>query len=620
MDRNTIIGLLLIFILTIGWAWFTMPSQEEMERRQAERALQDSLALAEARERQSLESSEEGLESVIDRQIDADEQAVTGDAPAQIRALGTFAEANFPDTLVTVVSTPLFEVELSNVGAGPIRFTLMEYNNWDQTPVQMIQDTLRSAYSVGFLSTQNYNIETNELVFEPLFDEAAIALADDENISLSYRLNVQDGSAIIFTYTFYGGSYSYDLTVQLMEMDRFISGTNIDFGWTSALNLTERDFAQDALGTEAFVYLGGGTEKLNMGDQGEAEQRFNGTIDWVMTKTRFFGQFIKPVTHSNAATLQGEITGEPGLPETVHRYKVFIQSNFSQHPTLTYEMFVGPLNYYDLREYDDNAYDVIEIGYALIRWFADPLVRYLVIPFFAFGSMFIANYGILIILFGVIIKLVLYPLTQKSFKSMAAMKELQPMMKEIQEKYKDDPQKQQKETIALYRKMKVNPLGGCLPMLLQFPILITLFFFFQNSMIIRQQPFLWASDLSAPDYILSLPFSIPLLGDQLAGFVLLMSAAMFFQSKVSGGMSAGAAPSGGPNMKVFMYIIPFVLLFVFNNFASGLSLYYLVYNVLSIAQQALINKQMANKKPEEDVSLSNNKKTKSKGGRKPKKK
>lgn len=183
---------------------------------------------------------------------------------------------------------------------------------------------------------------------------------------------------------------------------------------------------------------------------------------------------------------------------------------------------------------------------------------------------------------------------------MAAMKELQPMMKEIQEKYKDDPQKQQKETIALYRKMKVNPLGGCLPMLLQFPILITLFFFFQNSMIIRQQSFLWADDLSAPDYILNLPFTIPLLGDQLAGFVLLMSAAMFLQSKVSGGMSAGAAPAGGPNMKVFMYMIPFVLLFVFNNFASGLSLYYLVYNVLSIAQQSLINKQMGNKevKPE----------------------
>ncbi len=620
MDKNTVTGLLLIFVLTIGWAWYTMPSQEEMERRQAERALQDSLALAEARERQELESGLVPDNEVNGRQMELGDRSIQVDVTTPTRALGTFAEANYPDTLITIVSTPMYNIELSNVGAGPVRFTLNEYNNWDQTPVQMIKDTLRSAYSLGFLSSQNYNIETNELVFEPLFESGHIELEEGENISLSYRLNVAEDSAIIFTYTLYGGSYSYDLTVQLIEMDRFISGMNVDFGWTAALNLTELDFAQDALNTEAFVFLGGGTEKLQLTEEGEAEQRFNGNIDWVMTKTRFFGQYIKPVTHSNAATLQGEILGEPGLPETVHRYKVFIQSNFNQHPTLTYEMFAGPLNYYDLRDFDDHAYDVIEIGYALIRWFADPLVRYLVIPFFAFGSMFISNYGILIILFGVIIKLVLYPLTQKSFKSMAAMKELQPMMKEIQEKYKDDPQKQQKETIALYRKMKVNPLGGCLPMLLQFPILITLFFFFQNSMIIRQQPFLWANDLSAPDYILSLPFSIPLLGDQIAGFVLLMSAAMFLQSKITGGMSAGAAPSSGPNMKVFMYIIPFVLLFVFNNFASGLSLYYLVYNVLSIGQQALINKQMADKKPEEDLSLSNNKKKKPKGSRKGKKK
>jgi YidC/Oxa1 family membrane protein insertase len=424
---------------------------------------------------------------------------------------------------------------------------------------------------------------------------------------------VGDDSEIILNYTFHANQYAFDLDIQFVEMQPHISGSNIEFGWTSALNLTERDFAQDAQNAEANVFLGGGREKFQLSDQGTGEQHFNGTIDWVMSKTRFFGQYIKPVTHSNAAILRGEITGEPGMPGTVHRYKTYVQSNFVNHPTLSYELYAGPLQYYDLREFDDAAYDVVEIGYALIRWFADPLVRWLVIPFFAFGSMFISNYGVLIILFGVIVKLLLFPLTQKSFKSMAAMKELQPQMKEIQEKYKDDPQKQQKETIALYRKAKVNPLGGCLPMLLQFPILITLFFFFQNSMIIRQQPFLWADDLSAPDYILSLPFSIPLLGDQIAGFVLLMSAAMFLQSKISGGMSAGAAPSGGPNMKAFIYVIPFVLLFVFNNFASGLSLYYLVYNVLSIGQQAIINKQMSNKKEEEEETpnkkkRSNNKK------------
>lgn len=611
MDKNTVIGLLLIFVLTIGWAWFTMPSQEEMDLRQAERAMQDSLALAEAREQRLLEEQNPAQTDSVTRNesFDSAPDQLSEEEPA-VRAMGTFAEASYPDTVITNVRTNRYDIKLSSLGAGPVKYTLQNHDNWDQTPVQMIRDTLRSAYTLGFLSAQNYNIETNELVFEPLFEPGDVELSDSDSVSLSYQLALDEESSIVFTYTFYGDQYSFDLDVQLIEMESYISGTNVEFGWTSALNFTERDISQDALNTEAFVYLGGGTEKLNLTEAGEAEQRYNGTIDWVMTKTRFFGQYIKPVTHSNAATLTAQIIGEPGQPESIHRYKAFIQSNFAQHSTLTYELYAGPLRYYDLREFDETAYDVIEIGYALIRWFADPLVKYLVIPFFTFGSIFINNYGILIILFGVIIKLVLFPLTQKSFKSMAAMKELQPHMKEIQEKYKDDPQKQQKETIALYKKMKVNPLGGCLPMVLQFPILITLFFFFQNSMIIRQQSFLWASDLSAPDYILTLPFTIPVLGDQLAGFVLLMSAAMFFQSKVSGGMSGGAAPSGGPNMKVFMYIIPFVLLFVFNNFASGLSLYYLVYNVLSIAQQGLINKQMANKKPEVEELSNNNRKSK----------
>jgi YidC/Oxa1 family membrane protein insertase len=606
LDRNTVTGLLLIFVLTLGWAMYTMPNQEEMQRRQAER---DSIATAQAELQDTPGTSLPDVgDAVIQQQQEQELDPANGDITTPTRALGLFADASAGDTLITVVRTPLYEIELSTLGAGPVRFTLFEHNTWDQRPIQMIGDTTRSAYSLGFLSQQNYNIETNELIFEALTETGLIELSNSERTQISYRLRVDNDSEIIFNYTFHASQYAFDLDILFVDMDRHISGTNVEFGWTSALNLTERDFAQDALGTEANVYLGGGREKFQLGEQGTGEQQFNGNIDWVMTKTRFFGQFIKPVTHSNAAILRGEIDGEIGLPETVHRYQVYVQSNFVQHPTLSYELYAGPLQYYDLRDFDSTAYDVIEIGYALIRWFADPLVRYMVIPFFTFGSMFISNYGVLIILFGVIVKLLLFPLTQKSFKSMAAMKELQPQMKEIQEKFKDDPQKQQKETIALYRKAKVNPLGGCLPMLLQFPILITLFFFFQNSMLIRQQPFLWANDLSAPDYILSLPFSIPLLGDQVAGFVLLMSAAMFFQSKISGGMSTGSAPAGAPNMKVFMYMIPFVLLFVFNNFASGLSLYYLVYNVLSIGQQAFINKQMAGKKEETPELDSNNKK------------
>lgn len=616
MDRNTVTGLLLIVALTIAWGWFTMPSPEELERQRVERAVQDSIAAAQIEQN----SFENGTQA--DREIDTEfrQQTPSAEAPSEARrsVLGVFDEIGYADTLLTTVRTSLQEIEFTNVGAGPAAITLLNHQSWEKEPMQLIADNSRSAYSLGFLSQQNYNIETDQIVFEPLFREQEFILSEDESTQLAYRLQVDEYSSIVFTYTIYGDRYAYDLDVDLVDMERYISGTNVDFGWKPRLNLSERDVAQDAQASAGYIYAGGTLEKYQLSDEGAMEERINGTIGWVSTRTRFFGQFIKPVTTSNAATIVGEIDGPVGEFGTNHHYQSYIQSGIVNNPTLSYELYSGPLRYYDLRDFDQNAYDVVEIGYALIRWFADPLVRYAIIPFFMLGSTFITNFGVLIILFGVAIKLILFPLTQKSFKSMAAMKELQPQMKEIQEKYKDDPKKQQQETIALYRKAKVNPLGGCLPMLLQFPILITMFFFFQNSMIIRQESFLWANDLSAPDYILSLPFSIPFLGDQLAGFVLLMSAAMFLQMKVSGGMSGGA-PSSGPNMKVFMYFMPVMLLFIFNNFASGLSLYYLVYNVLSIAQQVLINKQIAAKKPVEIEKAKESVNKKLKKGKKKKK-
>lgn len=623
MDRNTVIGLLLIFALTIGWAFYSMPSQEELDQRRAEQAMQDSLAAAQAQQQSELED-EQGITQSGGDNIPADENdqlidqrdETRAELSESVRNLGVFSANSAEDTVKTVIQTPLYEIKLSNLGAGPVKYTLSEYKTWDQEQVQMIRDTTRSAYSLGFLSNQNYNIETNNLLFEPLQDPGVISLTGSDSTQVSYSYSVDDTSEIIIRYTFHADHYSYTMNVEFVNMQQHLSGTIVDLGWMSGLRLTEKDRTLDVASTAAYVFAGGELEKLQLDEEGEAEQQVNGTIGWVSTRTKFFGQYIMPLTNSTGALLIGEVEGVLGEEGTEHTYRAAVQSNVAQANEISYEMYLGPLDYYELRDYDEHAYDVVEIGYSLIRWFADPLVRYLVIPFFTFGSMFISNYGVLIILFGVIVKLILFPLTQKSFKSMAAMKDLQPQMKEIQEKYKDDPQKQQKETIALYKRAKVNPLGGCLPMFLQFPILITLFFFFQNAMIIRQQSFLWASDLSAPDYILDLPFTIPLLGDQLAGFVLFMSAAMFLQTKVSGGMSGGGAPSGGPNMKAFQYVIPFVLLFVFNNFAAGLSLYYLVYNVLSVAQQWVINKKSGGATDADavDVKTSNNKK-----GRKKKK-
>jgi len=185
-----------------------------------------------------------------------------------------------------------------------------------------------------------------------------------------------------------------------------------------------------------------------------------------------------------------------------------------------------------------------------------------------------------------LIKLVLYPLTKTSFKSMAKMRELQPRMEVIKEKYADNPQKQQEAMMKMYKETGVNPLGGCLPMLLQYPVIIALWQFLPQAIELRQQGFLWAQDLSAPDFILSLPFSIPMYGDAVAGFTLLMGISMVFQMKLS------MTNQNNAQAKIFTYVFPVMIFVIFNRLASGLNLYYLCYNVLTAAQQKVINKQI----------------------------
>ncbi len=589
MDKNTATGLGLIFLLMIAWFYVTMPSEEERAAQMRERAIQDSLAQVEALRNDVPEAPAENQTVGSQPQI----RETTDEHSASIPQTGIFATSSQTERRLFTIDTPLYTAVFSNEGAGPISFTLKKHNDWMGNPYQLIADSSRSAYNFGFLTTENYNIDTQNLLFAQLNADASISLLEGDSRELKYALELSDGRQIVYTYLFNADTYEIDLDVQFVGVSEYIVGRSVDFGWTSPLNSSEKDTQQEGIETAAYIYAGEELEKFKLDEPGREENTINGNIDWVASKTKFFTQFIKPRQVSEAATLVGEVTGAADDPNAEHRYSTSITSDIPDNGVLSYQLFVGPLRYYEIRKVDEHAYDMVEVGYNWLRWFSDPFVRLLVIPFFTFFSQFISNYGVLVIIFAASVKLVLSPLTYKSYKSMAAMSELQPQMKEIQEKYKDNPQKQQQETMKLYKKNKVNPLGGCLPNLLQFPILITLWRFFQNSIILRQESFLWASDLSAPDYILDLPFSIPFMGDQIAGFVLLMSATMVIQSRLTGGMSgSGASNPMAQQMKVLQYIFPVMLLFIFNNFASGLSLYYLVFNVLSIVQQIYIKKKL----------------------------
>lgn len=607
MDRNTVTGLVLILLTMVAWAYFTMPSEEEMQRRKAEQQVrQDSIAAVQradsiARQQQNEQraTGQTDADGESPRMASISEEKV--DAPGE---MGMFGSASIRDTSKFIVETPLYRATFTNLGAGPSQILLKDYETWDHKPVTMIKDTVGSAYSLGFLSNENYNIETDKLVFEQITSGNSVNLAEGDTTQLRYALNISDQQRIVYTYKLNGSSHEMDLDIRFEGLERNIIGNTVEFGWESPLRFTEKDPFQDGTYASAYVYTGGEMEQLLLTEPDRKEQTYNGTVDWVATRTKFFAQVIKSETPTDGALLVGELTGQTDNPNTNYNYRSYINADIPADGVAKFRLYTGPLSYNLLKKFDETAYDMVDVGYSWTRWFSDPLVRFIIIPYFGFVADYM-NVGLAIILFAILIKLVLYPLTKKSYRSMAAMKELQPQMKEIQEKYKDDPQKQQKATMKLYKEAKVNPLGGCLPNLLQLPILITLWRFFQNSILIRQEEFLWASDLSAPDYILSLPFSIPFIGDQIAGFVLLMSAAMVFQSKLTGGMGGpdgGGGMPGGMNMKAMQYIFPVMMLFIFNNFAAGLSLYYLIYNVVSIGQQLLIYRQMDNEKEAKEAA------------------
>ena len=611
----------------VAWFYFSMPTEQQLQQRRAEQARQDSLArvqqLQEDRaldtstgDRQQGDPSGSGdltTESPVD-------EGGSGRQQSREVNLGMFAGSTASDTSYVTVETPLYTAVFTNLGAGPAELTLKDYQTWDDKPVQLIGDTLKSAYNIGFLTNENLNIETRNLLFHQLNDERTIEVDAGETADLAYELRLSDRRKLIVTYRILPDTYELDVNVQFENLVDAISGNNFDFGWMSPLKYTEKDLVTEGMNASSYVYAGDEMERLNLDAQGTDDITVNGNIQWVSTRTKFFTQIIKTQNETDAAILDGELIGQADQPEAKHKYSSLIRTEIPPSSTVDFQLYVGPLSWNKIKKYEPSAYNMVDVGWSWMRWFAEPLVKYAIIPFINGVGGYLGNYGWAIVLFAIAIKIVLFPLTKKSFESMAAMKELQPEMKAIQEKYKDDPQKQQKATMKLYKKAKVNPLGGCLPNLLQFPILITLWRFFQSSIEIRQKAFLWASDLSAPDVVLSLPFSIPFLGDHLAGFVLLMSATMVAQTQLTGsatGTPTGGGP-GGINMKAFQYILPLILLFVFNSFAAGLSLYYLIYNAMSIGQQLMIKKNIdheemmskVDKKKGRDLKRKNRKKSK----------
>jgi len=623
-QRNVITATILVAVILFTWTFVFSPPPEQQQAPGAsgptDTTTQQRTATApDTAERTAppdttpaatgARSDDQGAET-------ADDQTAEAEPPA---ADSVTADALQGTARKIVVKTDLYTAVLSTKGATLERFTLTEYLQFNQEdPVQLVDTTAGGTLSLAFTTPTNRRVDTRALHFQPSTNADTVRVADEAR-ALTFEAPLGDGT-LRQTYTFHPNDYDLGLEIEQVNPASFVTDEGYDLVWNGGMPYSEGGEDDELQYTGLYAWTGGALESLTLTDQDQNERRLSGAISWLSVKNKYFAAALMPddPQRTNGATLSGRkeqrATSEAAFKDLTGRLRMPRPVGPSHADQ--FHLYAGPVEYSRLSAYGRSLYEMIDYGWWGFEWLTKPLATWLYIPMLTYlgdglSASTVASlglpswlvgglpYGVVVILMAILIKTLVYPLTKSSYRSMAQMRELQPKMQEIKDEYGDDPEKQQEKMMELYRETGVNPLGGCLPMLLQYPILISLYQFIPKSIQLRQQSFLWAADLSAPDKILQLPFSIPFYGDYVAGFTLLMGLAMIVTMRMQ---SAGGA--GGGQAKMFMYAMPAVIFFIFNRFASALSLYYLFYNIMTAAQQKWINLQLEQEK-DDDGQITN---------------
>lgn len=471
------------------------------------------------------------------------------------------------------VENNLYRAEFSTQGASLRSWTLKDYFLTDSTPVQMIgEDGIGNL--AALLPTRDDTLDTSPLIFA--VNKKQITLSEQHPVdSLQFVLKIDDDHQVTKTFVFYHDRYDITLKLAVMNQNHLFEGYSYSLAWRSGLSSTEPDFEQDMSKSHAYAYQGD-VEQYDAGSNFDPTE-WDHPTDWVAIRTKYFAVAVIPKeSKAQGVTFYSEKVNI-GQKAPWKKYGFDLQMPFENKAITanTFTIFLGPLSYNLIKSYDAELEDIMDLGGSIFR----PFGKFILWCFTNLHEV-IPNYGFVIIVFSILIKIALYPLTKKSFQSMKEMQALQPLMQEINEKYKNDPQKKQQEIMNLYKEHGINPLGGCLPLLLQLPLLYALFQVFQSTIELRQAEFIWwIKDLSRPDTIALLPFSIPIYGNTLNILPIFMGITMFIQQKMS---------MKDPKQKALVYIMPIFFTLLFNSFPSGLNLYYALFNVFSIAQEKLI--------------------------------
>ncbi len=598
MDKNSIIGLLLIGAIFIGFNYYNQPSEEEIAKAQnqkTEQAKADSIAqLIQAEQINDNASADQNTINISDENTNSVLLIKDSlqDLEQQFR-YGRFAKSAFGTKAYITIENEKIKATISTKGGMLVGVELKEYKTWDSLPLNLFDED-SSKFALSFFKSNAYKgsgeILTNELFFEP--QSSSIELFGADNGSVSMRLYGSSKDQYIeYIYGLTGDSYVLDFNVNFVGMNDLLRDNNNDIriNWDMNTLSQERTIsAENAITTVFYKYL---DEKDvdYLSETSDDEENLGRSVHWVGFKQQYFASVLicnDGFTNDNDAKVRID-------PLTSSKYTKAMSANLllpfqnGAASSENMQFYFGPNHYQTLSEYDIQLEEMINLGWPVIR----QVSQWVIIPIFNWLDDFNISYGIIILILTLVIKIALFPITYKNYKSSAKMKVLKPEIEELNKKHeKDDAMKKQQATMALYRKAGVNPMAGCLPMLLQMPILYAMFRFFPASIELRQESFLWANDLSSYDSIYDFPggFEIPFYGDHISLFTVLMAVSMYFYTKSNSSMTSMGSGPQAAQMKIMTNFMPFMMLVFFNNYSAGLSYYYFLANCITIFQQFAI--------------------------------
>ena len=609
MDKKSITGIAIVAVLFLGFAYFNSKQQEKYQRELAAyQARQDSLAALNAPVRPAPAPDSTSLTAGVPD--DAAMSMPEAEYRRRSELLGdALAEAHAAEAAEIVAENDVMKVTFSTRGGQVTDVVLKDYTRYAprgerNEPIRLF-DPESARFNMQFyirnLRNQTVPVNTMDYVFRA---EPVQRAGDAQRIVM--RLPVAEGSALVYEYTLYDSKtpsrdYLVDLRVRMENMGGLMANqTTVGIDWSNTSYQNEKGFKNENMYTTLSYRFPGESsiEDLGMSEESKSKE-VTTKINWVAFKQQFFSSVFIAGENMQNAKLAFD-TAKPGSDYL---------KNFSARMTVPYSMqtegydfafYFGPNKYSILKQVVDGKNGelhlerLIPLGWGIFGW----VNRWCVIPVFDFLRNYISSFGIIILILAVLIKLVISPLTYKSYISSAKMRVIKPEVDALAKKFpkQEDAMKKQQATMELYKKAGINPMGGCIPMLIQMPILIAMFRFFPASIELREQPFLWADDLSSYDSVWNLPFSIPFYGDHVSLFALLMTVTLFVFSYFNYQQTASSQPQMAGMKFMMVYLMPIMMLFWFNNYSSGLCYYYFLSTLISIVQTLVIRRMIDDEK------------------------